>query len=218
MSHGGYEQNHLWPVSSYQPSPTGSAWVTLARTSEPPCFSVIAMPHSAPPRSRGSHSAAISGSTRSAGTAEYVIETGHITPALACVHMNSSAARATCAPGRGSAHGERRDPARQRALEQPVPGGIELDLVDARAEAVERDQSRLVALGTARVGLGLGRGRHHTGLPHSFQRPAGALALQCLAQRGVSLQQVDVFEGNGLIGDFDGHARSLIRRDLEVTQ
>ena len=47
-SHGGYEQNHLWPVSSHQPSPTGSARVVFARTSEPPCFSVIAIPHSAP--------------------------------------------------------------------------------------------------------------------------------------------------------------------------
>jgi hypothetical protein len=47
-SHGGYEQNHLWPVSSYHPSPIGSARVVLARTSEPPCFSVIAMPHRAP--------------------------------------------------------------------------------------------------------------------------------------------------------------------------
>ena len=42
----------------------------FARTSEPPCFSVIAIPHSAPAISRGSHSAAIAGSTRSAGTAE----------------------------------------------------------------------------------------------------------------------------------------------------
>ncbi len=36
-------QNHLWPVSR-QPSPLGSARVVLARTSLPPCFSVIAMP------------------------------------------------------------------------------------------------------------------------------------------------------------------------------
>ena len=44
----GCEQNHLWPVSSNRPSPAGSARVVPARTSEPPCFSVIAMPHSAP--------------------------------------------------------------------------------------------------------------------------------------------------------------------------
>src|SRR5215216_3878355 len=69
-SHGGYEQNHLWPVSSHQPSPAGSARVVFARTSEPPCFSVIAIPHSSPAMSRGSHSAASEASVRSAGTAE----------------------------------------------------------------------------------------------------------------------------------------------------
>ncbi|MNT23730.1 hypothetical protein D3C72_1591610 [compost metagenome] len=41
----GAEQNHLCPVSRYQPSsPVGSARVALARTSDPPCFSVMAMP------------------------------------------------------------------------------------------------------------------------------------------------------------------------------
>ena len=40
----GWVQNHLWPVSSYQPSPAGTACVVLARRSEPPCFSVITMP------------------------------------------------------------------------------------------------------------------------------------------------------------------------------
>jgi hypothetical protein len=45
----GAEQNHLCPVSSQVPSgPAGVAVVVLARTSLPPCFSVMAMPHSAP--------------------------------------------------------------------------------------------------------------------------------------------------------------------------
>ena len=44
----GAEQNHLWPTSSKAPSPIGVARVLLARTSEPPCFSVIAMPITAP--------------------------------------------------------------------------------------------------------------------------------------------------------------------------
>ncbi len=51
-SHIGAEQNHLCPVSSYSaPGPppfSGRATVVLARTSDPPCFSVIAIPHSAP--------------------------------------------------------------------------------------------------------------------------------------------------------------------------
>ena len=53
MSDIGAEQNHLWPVSSYSaPAPppfSGRATVVLARTSEPPCFSVIAMPAIAVP-------------------------------------------------------------------------------------------------------------------------------------------------------------------------
>ena len=46
-SQDGYEQNHLWPVISHA-SPFWTARVEFARTSEPPCFSVIAMPTSAP--------------------------------------------------------------------------------------------------------------------------------------------------------------------------
>ena len=56
-SHMGAEQNHLWPVircSAPAPErPTGSARVVLARTSEPPCFSVMAMPISTPRFSAG---------------------------------------------------------------------------------------------------------------------------------------------------------------------
>ena len=40
----GAERNHLWPTSRYIPSPTFSAVERLARTSVPPCFSVIPMP------------------------------------------------------------------------------------------------------------------------------------------------------------------------------
>ena len=49
----GAEQNHLCPTSSYSPppppAPSGIARVVLARTSEPPCFSVIAIPAIAEP-------------------------------------------------------------------------------------------------------------------------------------------------------------------------
>src|SRR5258708_31788065 len=40
----GAEQNHLCPVSSYSPPPRRAARDELARRSEPPCLSVIAMP------------------------------------------------------------------------------------------------------------------------------------------------------------------------------
>jgi len=71
----GAEQNHLWPTKLYEPSAFLLARVVLARTSEPPCFSVIAMPMVAPrfafagceepsyseERIRGFHSASSSG-------------------------------------------------------------------------------------------------------------------------------------------------------------
>ena len=44
----GADMNHLWPVMRYSapgpPPPAGSAVVVLARTSVPPCFSVMPMP------------------------------------------------------------------------------------------------------------------------------------------------------------------------------
>jgi hypothetical protein len=66
--------------------------VVLARTSEPPCFSVIAMPQRAPffsgagiirrsytfEVSRGTHCRASSGCAESAGTTAYVIEIGQV--------------------------------------------------------------------------------------------------------------------------------------------
>jgi hypothetical protein len=84
----GAEQNHLCPTSRYSsPGPpplVGIARVVLARTSEPPCFSVMAMPAMAPclpttgmgdrsyvrEVSLGSHTAASSGWARRAGTTE----------------------------------------------------------------------------------------------------------------------------------------------------
>ena len=47
-SHIGAEKNHLWPRIAYArprpPPSSGVAAVVLARTSEPPCFSVMPMP------------------------------------------------------------------------------------------------------------------------------------------------------------------------------
>ena len=44
----GAEQNHLWPVIRYSSPERWRAVVVLARTSLPPCFSVIAMPQVSP--------------------------------------------------------------------------------------------------------------------------------------------------------------------------
>ena len=93
--------------------------MVLARTSEPPCFSVIAMPAIAEPFSAagarrgsyvvavtsGSHSAASSGWARSAGTTAKVIVIGQQKPASACIAVMYSAARAVCADGSSLVHG-----------------------------------------------------------------------------------------------------------------
>jgi hypothetical protein len=68
----------------------GVALVVFERRSDPPCRSVIVIPHKAPRPyavevSRGSHSAERSGAdARSAGTAAWVIETGQPWPASTC--------------------------------------------------------------------------------------------------------------------------------------
>ena len=40
----GADMNHLWPLRRWKPLPARSALVVLARTSVPPCFSVMPMP------------------------------------------------------------------------------------------------------------------------------------------------------------------------------
>ena len=125
----GAEQNHLCPRRAYMPAPasvpapptvTGSAVVVLARTSEPPCFSVMAMPNSTPDlvagsRSSGSytvdssavsHSAASSGLIRNDGTTACVIDSGQPCPASICETSMNPAARSTFAPSPGSAHAD----------------------------------------------------------------------------------------------------------------
>lgn len=78
----------------------GRAAVVLARTSEPPCFSVIDMPAISPrfvPGSRNPKSYSVDASSgsyfsvssefaRNAGTAAYVIEIGQVCPASDWLH------------------------------------------------------------------------------------------------------------------------------------
>ena len=109
-------------ISYSEPGPppfSGRATVVLERTSEPPWRSVIPIPISAPrfslagidrrsyssEVSRGSHSAARSGCTRSAGTPAYVIDSGQPVPDSTPDIASIIAARPACAPGTGSRHG-----------------------------------------------------------------------------------------------------------------
>ena len=86
----GADMNHLCPVSAYSSPALGSARVVLARTSVPPCFSVIPMPRvtavfSQNGRKResysrerifGSHSASRFGAAASAATEAWVMVIG----------------------------------------------------------------------------------------------------------------------------------------------
>ena len=111
----GAEQNHLCPVSRHVPSPASTATVRLARTSEPPCFSVIPIPASRPGSPStgeydsdvrpGSWTAASAGSWRSAGTTAYVMETGQPCPASTCDQTRNPAARLVCGLGVAATQG-----------------------------------------------------------------------------------------------------------------
>ena len=68
------------------------------------------------------------------------METGHITPSLALDHCKNSAGAHDVGSGPLLTPGQAVDPARDRATEQPVPGGVELDLVDPMTEAVVGEQ------------------------------------------------------------------------------
>ena len=164
-SHIGAEQNHLWPVSVVLARPArrrrpARATVVFARTSEPPCFSVIAIPHSAlrlagraargrtsSPSAAAPSAAAISGCARSAGTAANVIVIGQAKPPSACAAVRYSAVRAACAAGCADVHGRRVQLVAHRERHEVVPRAVKLDLVDAVAVAVEGLQPRRVLVG-----------------------------------------------------------------------
>jgi hypothetical protein len=103
---------------------------------------------------------------------------------------------------------QRVDLALDGAAQQPVPRRVELDLVNAAAVAVVRLQARLVALGPAAVLLRLGAARHGAGVARAVERPAAALALQCLLQGEVGVEEVRPLERSRLVEDLVGLVRT----------
>ncbi len=100
----------------------------------------------------------------------------------------------------------------QRRAQQHVIAGMELDLVDAVAEAVVRMQRRRVQVGQARVGLHPGA----AGLGAQRRQPVGGQARRVefhrVAQRGVRLEEVHVLEGRHLVQHDVGRAGHGLRR------
>ena len=86
-----------------------------------------------------------------------------------------------------------------RLAQQPVPGGVEVDLVDAVAVAVVGAQDRLVALAALRVVARLGGTGHFAAVAQAVDAPAAALALEGLAERGVGGEAVVGNQRRGLV-------------------
>ena len=137
------------PVLGQRLGARGVGPYVASRPASPSCPCRTARPASprraaAPARtpgsdSRGSHSAASAGSARSAGTAACVIDSGQPWPASTCDQTRNPAARRRWPSGRDQASVS---PADTRVAEQPVPGRVEVDLVDPVAVAVVGAQHR----------------------------------------------------------------------------
>ena len=165
-SHIGAEQNHLWPVISYSaPGPPPferrgdgrvGAHVRAAlllghrhaaeragllgrRAADRGSYAVAV--------SSGSHSAAISGCVRSAGTRRRSSSSGSRSrPRPASRSCTSRRAR-RARPGSSLRHGSACSSSRDAGRHELVPRRVELDLVDAVAVAVVRAQHRRVLVG-----------------------------------------------------------------------
>ena len=91
-----------------------------------------------------------------------------------------------------------------RLAQQPVPGGVELDAVDPVAIAVVGAQDRLVGLRALGVGARLGAAGELAGVAQAVDAPAAALALDCLLQRQVRLEDVLRRQGRRLVAHLVG--------------
>ncbi len=227
-SHIGAEQNHLWPVISYSPPGpppfSGAAEVVLARTSEPPCFSVIAIPQSAPVFSGGRDEAPVVGKGEKArlplvrqlglGSQGGDRRVGHrdraADAALGLGELHEQRRPGDVGARAGLAPGQRVEAVGDPDRHQLVPGAVEDDLVDPMAEAVVGAQ-----LGPLLVGLEaeaddpLGAAQLAQ-LANAALGPAGPLALQGLAQRAVLLEGVEALQRGWLVDHRMGGAGASV--------
>ena len=195
-----------------------SPWVVPARTSDPPCFSVIAMPISALPfcsfgSSRGSYSreymrgsqaSAIHGVSLSEATAAWVIETGHAEPGSTCAKSMNIAARAACAPVARLRPCRRVRAARDGRTEHAVVRRVVLDLVEAESPAVVRVGDRGVHVGEARIPLEVERSDVRARFRQGIRRPPRPEGVHSGDERGVERELVDVHAERRLVLDVVG--------------
>ena len=91
------------------------------------------------------------------------------------------------------------DLALDRPAQQPVPRGIELDLIDPVAVPIVGEQDRDVALGPPPMLEPLDAAGHRAGLARPVEPPAATLARQTLAQSEIDLEQVDRLQWRHLV-------------------
>ena len=129
----GAEVNHLCPCRVYSPSTDGRrrASVTLARTSEPPCFSVIPMPASAPAFSRDRAQPGVVGRRRRAAAS--TPWRSRRRPAAPAPRRTSSRSGSRGPARSATRRRSRRRGARGRAASSDVPGRRLQAVADRRA-------------------------------------------------------------------------------------
>ena len=88
-----------------------------------------------------------------------------------------------------------------RHAQQLVPGGVELDLVDAVAVAVVGAELRRVLVGEGAEALGALAAGQRADRGDPLLGPVGALAAHRLDQRPVGLEEVVVDQRRRLVGD-----------------
>src|SRR5439155_20231492 len=86
-----------------------------------------------------------------------------------------------------------------RSGQQPMPGRVQIDLVDPVAVAIVGGQPGFVALGPAPVLPRLPGARDDPGLAHGVSRPASALALERLLQRQVGAEYISGLQRRRLV-------------------
>ena len=218
-SHIGAETNNLWP-GARRPSarrPTGMARVVLARTSEPPCFSVIAMPMVGPASLGGNVAGIVERAmdlrqpvarrarARAGGRAwgERHGDRAAMAGLDLRLHVEARGAGDMRA-ARGSVQGEECMPASIAAFISAMIGGMKAHEIDAPAVAVVGVELGRVSCWRARRARDNRRRRAWHRKRRARARPIRALARDRFLQRGVGLVEVIVGELEGLVEDLVG--------------
>ena len=106
-----------------------------------------------------------------------------------------------------------------RQVEKPVPGRMEINLVDPIAITVMSSEFGGVAVGEKAPLVDLGGCDPPPEFPDRVDGPSGVAALQCVDQGRLRCGQVVMVEGGGLIQDLvGGDARSLISNEATQEQ